>query len=427
MTDPCKSTITLEQIEARMVDPSIVHKMVRGFFDRVSKPNSHIDDNVLTISCVDSRLPPARVLGQEHGQSYAIQTVANVVPRLDKLISFDDQPIEVAAGIQYCLEYAEVKDIIIMGHTDCGGAEARILQPQSLTNVNKWMSHVCKDHHHAHPPNSITTQILREQHHEAYEALRRVSERQCLTSSMANIKEMPFIAQAIKKTKLSLAGLICEMNEGRLELIDGDISAFKASAELIRRFNRFKEEAWGPNGYMKELVINGQRPKALIVTGISPYVAPENVFGIEPGDSFVHRRIGGHYHHQRSSDGLAATIEFAVAAKEVQSLIFVGHRNDVNRDYAEGKMDNLSLVKGFLEKCCPEIRQQRLAGMDPASMHERNLKATYLEALKHPAVEAALQGKKLSVAAIMADDDKRTLEFYDPLTDELKMIIPPAL
>lgn len=428
MSDPAASTnsITLDQIEARMVDPSIIRKMVRGYFERVSKEPPQIDQSTLTISCIDSRLPPARVLGQRHGESYAIQTVANVVPRLDEALSFEDQSIEVAAGIQYAVEHVGVKELIIMGHTDCGGAEARVIQDSSMTSVNRWMSHVCTAHDHLHAHGSITIPMLREQHPQAYEALRRVSEREGLIASVKNVQDMPFVAQAIKRTRLSLAGLICEMQEGRLELVDGDISGFKTSAELMRRFQDFKREAWGPNGYMEDLVVNGQRPKALIVTGISPYVAPENVFGIEPGDSFVHRRIGGHYHRYRHSDGLDATIEFAVAVKKVGSLVFVGHRNDVNYDYAEGKMDQYPLVAGFMEKCSPDIRSQRLAGMNPDDMHEQNLRTTYLNALKHPAVEQAVLDKKLSIAVVLVDDESRTMEFYDPVSNEFREVIPPS-
>ncbi|MBK6896423.1 MAG: hypothetical protein IPH06_07520 [Alphaproteobacteria bacterium] len=429
MSEPAASTnsITLDQIEARMVDPSIIRKMVRGYFERVSKEPPQIDQNILTISCIDSRLPPARVLGQGHGQAYAIQTVANVVPRFDPGVSLQDQSIEVAAGIQYAVDHVGVKEIIILGHTDCGGAEARVVQDSSMTSVNRWMSHVCTHQEHLHAQGSISIPMLRLQHPQAYEALRRVSEREGLTTGLKNIQDMPFVAQAVKRTRLSLAALMCEMQEGRLELIDGDIPAFKASAELIRRFQTFKEEAWGQDGYMHDLVANGQRPKALIVTGISPYIAPENVFGIEPGDSFVHRRLGGHYQRREKSDGLDATIEFAVAVKQVESLVFVGHRHDVNQDYAEGKMDRHSLVSGFLEKCVPDIRQQRLAGMNPDDMHEQNLRTTYFNALKHPTVEQAVRDRKLSIALVLVDYENKSMEFYDPQNNEFREVVPPSL
>jgi carbonic anhydrase len=182
----------------------------------------------------------------------------------------------------------------------------------------------------------------------------------------------------------------------------------------------------GPDGRMHDLVTHGQHPQALIITGISPYVAPENVFGIEPGDSFVHRRIGGNYHHEHTPGGLAATIEFAVVAKKIKSLIIVGHRNDVNRDYAEGRMDRYDLVRSFMEKATPELRQWRESGMHPDRMHENSLRSTYFNTMRHPAVMDAMKNSKLSVAALFVDHEQQNMEFYNPVMDKFVQVTPPS-
>ena len=425
-----KKSITLAEIEMRFVDPSIIRKMVTGYFERANNPAAPVEDHVLTISCVDSRLPPAKVLGLEHGQAYSIQTVANVVPKLDTSIPYDDQPIEVAAGLEYAVAHKGVNRILIMGHTDCGGAEARLIQPTSLPNVNRWMSHVCLDNLHAHGNGAQFTALLEEVKRTSpflYSAARGKSEEECLRTSARNIRSMPFIKDAVTKTGLSIAKLICDIKEGKLDIRYTNRSATPAIEDVLDRFRSFKEEAWGPDGYMHDLAANGQHPKALIVTGISPYVAPEVNFGIEPGDTFIHRRIGGQYHHDRTPGGMAATIEFAIKAKGVPSLIFVGHRNDVNRDYAEGKMDRFELTRGFMEKCVPDILQWRESGMHPDRMHEKSMKSTLFNAKKHEAVKEAEKAGKLTVAAILVDHEHGTMEFYDPQTDEFLQVIPPSM
>lgn len=419
-----KKKITLEQIEDRMVDPTIIRQMVRGYFERVSIPQVHIEKHVLTISCVDSRLPPAHVLSHEHGQAYAVQTVANVVPSLDMERPYDEQLIQVAAALEYAVIHKGINEIIIMGHTDCGGAEARLLQDPTLPNVNGWMNHVCIDGLHT-PSTELRAALKLSPFY--YESGRRESERACLRTSVENIKEMPFIKEAIAKTRLSIAGVMCDIQNRNLEISYGNRSARGAVSDLVRRFKQFKSDVWGPNGCMHELDVNGQNPKALILTGISPYVAPENVFGIKPGDSFIHRSIGGHYHHDKTPGAIAATIEFAVKVKGIKSFVIVGHKNDVNRDYAEGIMDKYPLVTAFMEQSTPQIREWRDSGMNVDRLHELSQISTYFNVLKHPAVKQAIKNEKLSVASIFVDHEEGTMQFYDPISSEFLGVIPPAL
>lgn len=422
-----KRSITLDQIEARVTDSEIVKKMILGYFDRLNLPDTATQDDTLTISCVDSRIPPAPILGQDRGQAYAVQTVANVVPKLDMSKPFEDQHIEVAAALEYAVKHKNVDNIIVLGHTDCGGAEARLVPDQTLPHVNLWMNHVCMNGLHVHDSQMETVQTLKKILPGFYEEARRGAERNCLNTSIANIREMPFIADAIANTRLSLAGVICEIETGALKIFHSDNHAISNFAMLIQKSNRYKNEAWGENGHMHDLAANGQFPKGLIVTGISPHVAPENVFGIEAGDALIHRRIGGHYHHERTPDGLAATIEFAISAKNVKSLVFVGNRNDVNLDYANGNIDQHPVVKAFMEKSTPEIRQWRDYNMRPDKIHENSMRSTHFNAMKHPSVKDAFDNGRLSVISLLADHEQQTLEFYDPEHDEFLMIVPPAV
>lgn len=423
---PSKKNITLEQIEARVSDSEIVKKMILGYFNRLNLPDPSTQDDTITISCVDSRIPPSPILGQEKGQAYAVQTVANVVPKLDINSSFEDQHIEVAAALEYAVGHKKVKNIIVLGHTDCGGAEARLLPNKNMPHVNLWMNHVCMNGLHVHDTQLESVQALKRILPGFFEEARRGAERHCLNTSIANIRAMPFIADAIKNTRLSLAGMICDIETGVLNIHHSDNHAISNYANLLHKANRYKNEAWGENGHMHDLAAHGQFPKGLIVTGISPHVAPENVFGIEAGDALIHRRVGGHYHHERTPDGLAATIEFAVSAKNVKSLIFVGNRSDVNLDYAEGRIDQYPVVKAFMEKSTPEIRQWRDFNMNPERIHENSMRSTHFNAMKHPSVKEAFDRGGLSVISLLADHERKTLEFYDAENDEFLLITPPA-
>lgn len=423
--DHVDQAISLHEIEKRSVQSPILGKVVKGYFERVGKPAPNIEDHTLTLSCVDSRLLPAKVLDLGEGQTYSATTVANICPPLTDE-PYDDQSIEVAAALEYAVRHKGVNEIDIIGHGDCGGAEVRLNQNPTLPMVSSWMNkHVCLDGFDS-PLSPGILEAIRRDAPWIYRQARRGAEKECISTSYRNIKAMPFIREAVDTKKLALLGLMCNLEKGKLEVVENSLHSNKAVARHLEKFRRFKKEGWGPNGPMPALVSNGQHPKALIVTGISPYVAPENVFGIEPGDSFIHRRLGGHYHHDRTPGGLSATIEFAVAAKNVPFIFVIGHKNDVNRDYAQGLMDPYPLVTAFMEKSTPNLRAWRDYGMHPDLIHQKSLKDTFYNVSQHPAAREAVQKGKLSILALLIDHERGTMDYYDPQQDRFLGVTPPA-
>jgi carbonic anhydrase len=409
-----------------MVDPTIATKVIMGYFKN-SRNHSKIivDSHELVHGCIDSRVPTETVLAHPGVLAYATRAVANLVPKLDINIPLEDQPIELAAAFEYAVKHKGVNRMIVLGHTDCGGAAARLMPNPSLPFVNSWMQYVNLSGSHSERDAAYLSSLDKGSY--ILSGTLRAAERDCLRTSIRNIKSMPFIKDAIDNRGLSLAGLMCNIHEAKLEIGDGNRSAIEALSDLLERFKRFRDQAWGPDGRMHDLVENGQHPKAFILTGISPYVDPERIFGIEPGDALVHRRLGGHYHHERTPGGLAAAIEFAIVAKKIDTFLNIHHRNDVNLDYAEGLMDPYALVMAFMEKSTPELREWRESRMHPSRMHENSLRATHFGEMKHPAVKEAIRDKKLSVLSLLVDHEKGTMEYYDPQMDQLMLVTPPAL
>ncbi len=406
-------------------DPSIIMEMIDGFYSTPYNPDLVVQSDVGVLSCIDSRTQTGRIMGHNIGQAYSVRTVANIAPKIDMDLSFQDQQIEVAAALEYLVRHKRIKEMYVLGHTHCGGAEARIMQDPIVPIVNKWVHHVCPDLL-PHAPSAEFLSALKDVPFFHQAALREM-ERACLRTSIDNIKSLPFVADALERGDLSLAGLILDMDAKRLLLDYGGTAARVAAHDALNNFEDFKNQVWGPGSAMEHLVEHGQHPKALIITGISPYVAPEMVFGLNPGDAFTHSRIGGHYHHERTPGGLAASIEFAVAVKRVSSLVIVGHRDDVNYDYANGDLDHLPILTSFLEKSTERLREWRHGGMHPDRMHERSLSSAFYNVMCHPAVRQAIEEKRLSVTALSVSHrgGENLSEYYNPSTDRFLKIQPP--
>ncbi|MEQ1694633.1 MAG: carbonic anhydrase [Hyphomicrobiaceae bacterium] len=84
----------------------------QGLATQTQKPR------LLWIGCSDSRVVPAQITGADPGELFEIRNIANVVPPAS---AADDS---VGAAIAYAVNHLGIDDIVVCGHTGCGGIKA---------------------------------------------------------------------------------------------------------------------------------------------------------------------------------------------------------------------------------------------------------------------------------------------------------------
>jgi carbonic anhydrase len=72
---------------------------------------------MLMISCCDSRVDPAIITQCDPGDIFVVRNVANVVAPY----SPDGKQHGTSAAIEYAVKVLNVKNMIVMGHSKCGG------------------------------------------------------------------------------------------------------------------------------------------------------------------------------------------------------------------------------------------------------------------------------------------------------------------
>jgi len=83
-----------------------------GFFEKMARGQS---PQVLWIGCADSRVPESVVLARRPGEIFVTRNIANQFP------PHDDSANSV---VNYAVETLGVQHVVVVGHTNCGGAAA---------------------------------------------------------------------------------------------------------------------------------------------------------------------------------------------------------------------------------------------------------------------------------------------------------------
>ncbi|WP_216827581.1 carbonic anhydrase [Alkalihalobacterium elongatum] len=104
------------------------------YFLNLSKGQS---PEIFLISCTDSRVSPSVIMQMPLGKLFVHRNIANQVNENDD--SFN-------ASLYYALKHLNVKKVVILGHTGCGGIQAaQQIDPNDSLEVESfrnWITHV---------------------------------------------------------------------------------------------------------------------------------------------------------------------------------------------------------------------------------------------------------------------------------------------
>lgn len=106
-------------------------ELIRGAakFNRETEPElrSHLKrlavegqrPEALLITCVDSRVLPSTLTDARPGSLLTLRNIGNIVPKPEDSAAGGDS--SVASTISFAVEAMEVRHVIVMGHSECGG------------------------------------------------------------------------------------------------------------------------------------------------------------------------------------------------------------------------------------------------------------------------------------------------------------------
>ncbi|MGA2352103.1 MAG: carbonic anhydrase [Terracidiphilus sp.] len=199
---------------------------------------------------------------------------------------------------------------------------------------------------------------------------------------------------------------------------------------LIAGYKRFLTEVFPRRRDQFQLLADRQAPEWLFITCSDSRVVPDLILGTGPGDLFIARNAGNVVPVSgNDTDGVTATIEYAVEVLKVKSAILCGHSDcgalkaALNRKGLEDlpKASRwLSHVEGAFTHRQPVNPAEGEHG-DLASLIRGNVVAQMLNLRAQPSVARAVMAGRLTVHGWYYDILTGRIEQY---SDEGRRFMP---
>lgn len=170
----------------------------------------------LVIACSDSRVDPAIILDCQPGELFVVRNVANLVP------PYTHDPSDhhgTSAALEFAVTGLHVTDIIILGHSYCGGINALMNLDDShgpSDFIGAWME-IAK---------SAKKRVLEKFPHKNFPEQAHCCERESIISSLNNLNTFPWIKSRVKEGKLACHGWYFRLETGELSNYDSSIDSF---------------------------------------------------------------------------------------------------------------------------------------------------------------------------------------------------------
>jgi carbonic anhydrase len=171
--------------------------------------------HTLFISCSDSRIDPNLITKTLPGELFIIRNVANLIPPYRDTAEF----VATTSAVEYAVLSLNVKNIIVCGHSNCGGCAAGLNLPETLMampHTRKWLEL-------AKPARE---KVLSTMTSEGPEAREWMMEQYNVTEQLRNLWSYPYIRERVMAGTLNLSGWYYIIETGEVFIYDREEGAF---------------------------------------------------------------------------------------------------------------------------------------------------------------------------------------------------------
>lgn len=167
----------------------------------------------LIICCSDSRVDPAILTNSDIGDMFVVRNIANLVPPYQPEW---DTNHGTSAAIEFAVNILKVKDIVVMGHSNCGGIKALINDDIDMNNKFSFITGWVKI---AEGIKRMLTGEIKDK--------QCFCEQQGVKLSLNNLMTFPWVQARVESGDLKLHGWYFSLQDGSLAILNKDKDTFE--------------------------------------------------------------------------------------------------------------------------------------------------------------------------------------------------------
>ncbi|XP_010687996.2 carbonic anhydrase, chloroplastic [Beta vulgaris subsp. vulgaris] len=161
----------------------------------------------MVFACSDSRVCPSHVLDFQPGEAFVVRNIASMVPQFDKT-----RYSGAGAAIEYAVLHLKVENIVVIGHSACGGIKGLMSFPDegptTTDFIEDWVK-ICLP---------AKRKVIAESNGAAFPDQCTTCEKEAVNVSLGNLLTYPFVRDGLVKKTLSLKGGYYDFVNGSFEL-----------------------------------------------------------------------------------------------------------------------------------------------------------------------------------------------------------------
>lgn len=185
----------------------------RQHFEGIGRQQS---PHTLFIGCSDSRVVPSLITQTMPGELFIIRNIANLVPMYRESGEF----LATTSAIEYAVKILNISNIIICGHSNCGGCAALYESTERLSTIphtRRWLEL-------AMPVKEKVLKVIGNTDHAAREWL---TEQMNVVEQLGHLMTYPYIKDRVEQGTLKLIGWHYMIHTGNIYEYHQDSGQFE--------------------------------------------------------------------------------------------------------------------------------------------------------------------------------------------------------
>lgn len=185
------------------------HKELFGELKGTQKPHT------LFISCSDSRIDPNMITGTLPGELFIIRNIANIVPPCRDT----EEYVATTSAIEYAVLMLGVENIVICGHSNCGGCSVSLNSSEELNELphtRKWLELI----------DPVRDRVCREIPESEPKAREWMMEQGNVVEQLKHLMTYSYIREKVFAGELKLSGWYYIIETGEVFIYDRDRGEF---------------------------------------------------------------------------------------------------------------------------------------------------------------------------------------------------------